>query len=433
MATVVMGQANPNIVSARDALKYLGSFVVFISAWAFFYFGFTGWFADPKEQLTHVIVSMIGGFIGVTLLVFYILDFFYKKSVNYGTLTIISLGLVVILFFISEPNSVLQNNLNTWAGVALGGILIMFVALRPNFGPEANKRIYQASSAIFAFIVAIIILILGIYIYTPPRNLAGDPLFGLDIGDFAGTGRYPGNFINDYVYLITDGIPQRLYENIKGAGLYIMIGAMIIIAMAFVRNKITLLIASIGIVGGTGLALYGVGVFNTNWDALDDYYYDNFNRALELGLNDPGISSIVLILCILEIIAAGLMLYAAFAAKPIEQWRRRRDQCIAAAEVATREGRLPQAVKYLEAAAMWSSKIDEEDKSIELLTRVKQIRDKAIKMKKAQAAEKAKKDYDKQQKAAKVKEVKKAPPKAKEVDEKDSAKAAGPGPAKKID
>ncbi len=64
-----------------------------------------------------------------------------------------------------------------------------------------------------------------------------------------------------------------------------------------------------------------------------------------------------------------------------------------------RDGSLQTAVKYLEQAAMWSSKIDEEDKSIELLTRVKQIKDKAIKMRKQEAAEKAKKQYDKQQKA----------------------------------
>ena len=44
------------------------------------------------------------------------------------------------------------------------------------------------------------------------------------------------------------------------------------------------------------------------------------------------------------------------AAKPIEKWRSTRDKCIAAAEVATRNGSLQTAVKYLEQAAMWSSK-----------------------------------------------------------------------------
>jgi hypothetical protein len=130
------------------------------------------------------------------------------------------------------------------------------------------------------------------------------------------------------------------------------------------------------------------------------------------------------------------MAYAGLVAKPTEQWRFKRDRFIAAAEVATRDGNLITAIKYLEAAAMWSSKIDEEDKSIELLTRVKQIKDKAIKLKKQEAAEKAKKNYEKQQKlemkAKAAKDVK--PPKEKSEKEKGKTeeKAAEPESDKEV-
>ena len=119
-----------------------------------------------------------------------------------------------------------------------------------------------------------------------------------------------------------------------------------------------------------------------------------------LKLSDPGVTVFGTILVLFYCISLMMLIYASFASKPIQQWRRKRDASIAAAEVFFREGKLPNAIKYLERAAQLSSKIDEEDKAVELLTRIKQIRDKAIKMRKAVAAEKAKKQYAKQKKQA---------------------------------
>jgi hypothetical protein len=433
--SVIAAQRNPNIVSATDALKYLGSFILFAMAWGIFYLGTGGWFGDPREALSYVFISLIGAIIGISLFIFYILDFGKKRTMNYGYLTIISLTLLIIAFFIPEPDTKFAEDVETYGGIALGGILILFVALRPNFGPEANKRIYQASAAIFACVIAVIILFLGFYINLEPK-ISGRNTMGFNIGDYAGSGRYPGDFIYDYISSV-GGAYFDHYTLIKTSGTYLMIGAAIIIVAAFLRNKISLELASITIFAGIGVCIAGISIFELNWNALDTLFFNDYQAAKELRLQDPGITNIATVLVILEGIAGTLMLYASQAAKPIDKWRRRRDQSIAAAEVATREGRLPQAVKYLEAAALWSSKIDEEDKSIELLTRVKQIKDKAIKMKKAQAAEKAKKEYDRQQKAEKRKEAKPKPekkqPKQEEIKEEKEDAPKGPVTPQKID
>ena len=191
------------------------------------------------------------------------------------------------------------------------------------------------------------------------------------------------------------------FNAIQSAGIVILVGGIVCMGAAIVRNKIGLLLSGIVILAGTIVIWVGCGQFLIEWtvmNALLQTWYPA-EWTTQLAMSDPGVYSIGLVLSVLEVVAMFIMIYASMAAKPIEKWRSTRDKCIAAAEVATRDGSLQTAVKYLEQAAMWSSKIDEEDKSIELLTRVKQIKDKAIKMRKQEAAEKAKKQYDKQQKA----------------------------------
>ena len=345
-----------------------------------------------------------------------------KIKLNVGWYSILVMVDMIVLLFIAPPRTAAEEAIQTWNIIGIFGVLLIFVALRPNFGPEANKRIYQAAAGIFAFIIGILMLILGLYVK-----------YLFNIANYAGRGTFPGDFKQTYIIGLTGGDALETYDNLIGTSNILIICAIIIIITSVIRNKIGLFTASILILASTIGYLVGLTMFRFYWVELDNHFqeYDNeYWTQLQIVKNDPGIFPLGMVLVILQGIAFALMLYATFSAKPIEEWRRKRDQSIAAAEVATREGRLPQAVKYLEAAAMWSSKIDEEDKSIELLTRVKQIKDKAIKMRKAKAAQKAKKDYDHQNKSAKRKkvekkkkpEMKKAPPKEK-VQKKTSKKA----------
>jgi hypothetical protein len=95
-------------------------------------------------------------------------------------------------------------------------------------------------------------------------------------------------------------------------------------------------------------------------------------------------------------VATGFMFFAANVAKPIEAWRQSRDGYIAAADIEMRKQNYIKAVRFLARAAELSSKIDEEDRSIELMTKVNQIQEKAIKMRKAEAAKKAQKQLDRE-------------------------------------
>jgi hypothetical protein len=410
-----------SVISARDALKYLGVIITMVGGIGLLIVG-----AKVGEQIAaNTIYQLSYGMIlafAIIILVFGLMALFRNRlpvKINIGWYSILILPILIILMLIDLENKQDVADLQLWNGIAISGVLITFYALRPNFGPEANKRIYQAAAGIFAFLIGIIMFILGLYV----RYL-------LDISQFAGRGTYPGeecttadwfsnvckpgdDFVYTYIETLVGGRAITTYKNMIGSGEILMwCSALMIIASLF-RNKIGLLLSAIIIFSANIGYLVGVALFRTYWRELDEIFYefDEYQTQLTIIEKDPGVFALGMVLVFLQVVAFLLMLYASFAAKPIEQWRRKRDHSIAAAEVATREGRLPQAVKYLEAAAMWSSKIDEEDKSIELLTRVKQIKDKAIKMRKAQAAQKAKKDYSKQQRAEQRSKERPAPKK----------------------
>lgn len=404
--------------SAVDAFKYLGILIVIITGVALLSIGFL--FVDKSNQpvqISYFLVFLIG-LVSVIFGIIALLRERIKFKINVGYFTIFTAAAFLASIFLLPRNTIESQNLQTWVGIGFSGILFLFIALRPNFGPEANKRIYQAVAGIFAFTVAIFILILGLYIvgYEPQPGIR----YGLDIRLFMGKGTFPGDVEFTYINRMVNG--AETYEKILSSGQYLIIGALIIMGLTFVRNKLGLMFSALGLFVAIFVVWIGLGLFFASWNTMDDLFYQYYplEYSAELQLSDPGIFSIGLVLVLLEYIAMTLLFYASVAAKPIEKWRATRDRSIAAAEVATREGNLATAMKYLEAAAMWSSKIDEEDKSIELLTRVKQIKDKAIKLKKQEAAEKAKKDYDKRQKAEMKEKVKEKPsPPAKEEKKKD--------------
>lgn len=414
MTQVVAQRPASVMTSSRDAFKYLGLIINIVSGFGQIVVGSNvGSKNGDPVQISYTFVLLLG--IYVTF--FGLLSLFRERikwKVSIGYYTVSSMAAMIVEIFLLPRNTLDSNNLQTWVGVGFAGVLLILLAIRPNFGPEANKRIYQAAAGIFAFGVAICVIILGFYIYSI-----------LDIRTFMGYGTFPGNVYNTYIEKMSnaDITGVKAYNFVIESGTLLMIGGGIICVGALLKNKIGLLSAAIVFLVGIVVMLVGLGQFYTYWQVLDDLFYEDYPTEYlqQLQLKDPGVYSIGVVLTLLEVIAMLLMMYASFSAKPLDKWRSTRDKCIAAAEVATREGSLATAVKYLEAAAMWSSKIDEEDKSIELLTRVKQIKDKAIKMKKQEAAEKAKKEYEKKQKA----EVKQ---KAKE-----EVKSVEPESAKKVD
>ena len=104
-----------------------------------------------------------------------------------------------------------------------------------------------------------------------------------------------------------------------------------------------------------------------------------------------------------------MIVYSAQQSEPLEKWKQKRNTMLAAAEVSIRDQKLQKAIKYLEQASIWSSKLGEEDRAVELITRINNIKEKAIKMRKAQAADKKKKELDAAKKKAEAK-APKAPP-----------------------
>ena len=389
------------ITSSRDAFMYLGIIIIFVISIVQISVGTNIGIVindinRSSEVLSYTII-LIGG---LFLLLISFAALFRTRlpyKISIGWYSLISLVELLLMMFMAPKGTVDESDLQTANYIGLVGLILIFYAIRPNYGPEANKRIYQAVAGILAFVISIFMIILGLYLHN-----------GFNIADYAGRGTYPtifdkNAFVNIYLSEsgVTGGLALEEYNALLQSGTFMIIGALIIMGASLIRNRIGLIISGILFLVGAGFFIGGVISFGYYWNQIDIIFstFPEYRTQLKIIDKDPGISSVGGVLFILQLIATTLMFYASFAAKPIDAWRSKRDQSIAAAEVATREGRLPQAVKYLEVAAMYSSKIDEEDRAIELLTRVKQIKDKEIKMRKAVAAEKAKKDYEKAKKA----------------------------------
>lgn len=431
----------------------IGTALIIVSAGNLLIIGFDAFLEpSPSDKFDFALLLVIGA----VLIIFSILSLaqnHIKFQVNEVVFAIFTLIIIVFSVFIAPGKAMPASALfgtaislsyTDWVqwfnAFAICGSLIVLIAKRPNFGPEANRRIYQAVGGWIATIMSIIILLLGLYM-----------VYGFDIANYAGNGRYPGgkeDFFDAFISVISPttsnammfwfniyhleqypgmqnyipGLPNFVWS----VGWTVMIGAGIIFAAAVLRNRISLKLASGVLLAGVVVSLVGLSQFDLSWKNLDGAmrkfyvvdmnppWYDVYEQQLKL--RDPGLFLFGVVLILIVLVALFFIIYASFSAKPIDKWMMRRDRYIAAAEVATKEGKLESAMRYLELAAEWSSKVDEEDKAVELLTKVRQIEKKAIQMKKAKAAEDAKKkmkDEDKDKKATEKK--------YKEVSEKEEA------------
>ncbi len=405
--------------SSKVALQWLGVLILMVASIMQMSTGFIAFqMQDDARFMSYVLVLILGAgmFLGAFLNIFK--NVLNIKSISIGAYAFYALAVTIILMFVLPPGSRGELTLQRGNGIGLAGVLITLWSLRPNFGPQANKRIYQAYAGIFAFVIAVFLFILGLYIQREPQGLYD---FGLDIGQFAASGTFPGNFYFSYIERLGPANEGALvYETMRNAGVTIMIGAGIIILSSIIRNKIGLVAASFVLFVGIVVCAVGLGTFRTSWLQLDDLFlqYRRSDYYTQLQLRDPGIYNIGMVLLVLQGVALLIMIYAATSARNLGKWRAKRDARIAAAEVAIQEGRLKDAIKYLETAAQWSSeKLDEEDRAIEFETRIKQIQDKAIKMRKAEAARKKKEELAKQKKKDRKKKLKESSVKAQARDE----------------
>ncbi|MHA1734491.1 MAG: hypothetical protein ACTSU5_21340 [Promethearchaeota archaeon] len=376
---------------------------------------------DVDDQMSFVILVCIGAVIAV-LAFLLVIERWTTKELNAITIALAFVVFFIVGIFVSPKSTV--TSIQVVDGLGIGGAIIILLAKKPNFGPEANRRIYQSVGGWLAAIIAIIVLATGLFI-----------LLIFDISDYAGNGTYPENFVEAFIN--SDDTAKMFYTNIIQSSYVIIVGALIILFTAVARNKITLKIASAVLTAGIITCLVGFSLFqdayvNLNyWFGNENYPYSNVYE-LQLQLTDPGLFTFGVVMVLSAFISLFLLIYASFASKPLEKWRLKRDRFIAAAEVSIREQRLDKAVKYLELASHWSSRVEEEDKAVELLTKVRQIEKKAIAMKKAEAAKDAKKKLaaeKKKEAAAKKKAAAASAPKKKKKKEAPPKKDAKP-PAK---
>jgi hypothetical protein len=406
-----MSQLDRPVPSSQDALRYLGLIIMGIGSIIQIIVGFRAFeLVNDKTQLSYIFMLILG----FALLIGVILGILYNKlerlKINIGIFNFFAVFQAVIMLFLAPPGTADDSNLQIGNAFVIVGILILLWALKPNYGPEANKRIYQASAGIFSFIVAIFLLALGIFI-----------AYIMNIADYAGYGTFPGDFYYSYIQRIPGG--EEIHESIRGAGEIMILASLFIMAVVILRNKISLELTTIAMFAACFVAIYALFQFADSWMKLDDLFLQTANDSTtefrpseyntQLRLTDPGLFRIGLVLVVLESLGALLMLYASRVAKPIEKWRIRRNMRISSAEIAIREGRLIKAIKDLESAVQWSIKIGEEDRAIELMTRIKQIEDKSTEMRKAKAIEQKKKQLEKEKMEEKKKQLKGATEKQK--------------------
>ena len=399
-----MSQLDRPVPSSQDALRYLGYLIMIVGTIMQIRVGFRAFeLVNDKHQLSYIFMLILGAIV----LIGSILALFYNKlekiKINMGIFNFVAIFQVLIMLFLAPPGTQDDTDLQIANAITICGIGLVMWALRPNFGPEANKRIYQASAGIFAFIVAIFIVVLGLFIFR-----------FMNIANYAGYGTFPGDFYYSYIERIEGG--EEVHDSLRNSGGIMIIAGLAIMGIVAIRNKISLELTTILMFVGAFVSVSALYQFADAWNNLDILFLQAANAGegglqsseynTQLRLSDPGIFNIGIVLVGMEVLAACLMLYASRVAKPIEKWRAKRDMGITTAEIAIRNGRLIQAVKSLKTAVEWSIKIGEEDRAIELLTRIKQIEDKSTEMRKAKAIESKKKQLEKEKMAEKKKQMK---------------------------
>jgi hypothetical protein len=414
----------------------IGTFLIVFSGVVLFIVGLT-FITDtnPTDQFDFALIFLVGIAI-VVMSIWNLISSRVRVQLNEVFFAIAALLLLTISIFF-PPNEIMPAFggltpqsytvfIQECNAIGIAGSVIVLIAKKPNFGPEANRRIYQAVGGWVGTVLAVCLFLLGLYM-----------TYGLNIAAYAGNGRYPGGKftffqawvdepgqagLNMMIYWFsiyglsqtpgTAGYISGLPNFIWPVGWTIMIGAAITFVACVMRNRINLKIASGVLIGGIIVSIVGLGQFNYDWTGLGSAFYTYYVAQgsglgwadvyyQQLQLSDTGLFTFGIVLVLIEFISLFFIVYASFATKPLDKWTMRRDRYIAAAEVATREGKLDSAIRYLELAAEWSSKVDEEDKAVELLTKVRQIQKKAIQMKKAKAADDAKKKLKAEEKGKK--------------------------------
>lgn len=282
-----------------------------------------------------------------------------------------------------------------WIGI--GGTAVILISKRPKLGKESNKHIFQAYGSVMIVIIGLCLIALGLYVLM------------FDVGQFAGKGTFPGDSF-EIAYLLDSDFPAQteVYRLIRMAGWILIIGAIIVILSSIFRNSLSLYLASAIILAGIIITITGVSLFFAYWSELDGLFSRNYPSAEyygQLKLSDPVFVNIGIVLVLYMFIGVIMIMYSAQQSEPLEKWRNKRNTMLAAAEVAIRDQKLQKAVSYLERGSIWSSKLGEEDRAVELITRINNIKEKAIKMRKAEASERKKKELD----AAKKRAESKAP------------------------
>ncbi|GAB4310350.1 MAG: hypothetical protein Kow0069_10410 [Promethearchaeota archaeon] len=385
-----------------EVAKVLGALICLVTGAILFVHSLTGAITttDVDDQFSYILMVFIGAPIAVSAF-FLVIERWTAREMNAVGFALGFFVAFILSIFIAPRLSVGTVRNNGIAGII--GSIVILIAKKPNFGPEANRRIYQSVGGWLGFILSLMILAIGLYIR-----------FGLDISAYAGNGTYPENFLEAFVF--SNDAAKIYYQSILDSSFTIVIGALIILVASVFRNRINLKIAGSVMVFGIVTTFVGFSQFQTSysnlnyWFGNEEYPYHNVYE-LQLMLKDTGLATFGIVLGSSCLIALFLLWYASMSAKPMEKWRLKRDRFIAAAEVSIREQRLDKAIKYLELAAVWSSKVEEEDKAVELLTKVRQIEKKAIAMRKAEAAKKAKKQLAAQQAKGKAKPAAKPAPK----------------------
>ena len=170
--------------------------------------------------------------------------------------------------------------LNVFVWIGIGAVSLIFVAKRPNIGKESDKHLYQAYGGFIDIIVGILMVFLGLYVYF------------IDISQFAGSGTFPGGFVDTYIEEYST--IEYTYEAIQTSGLVMMVGGLIIIGASLVRNYITLTLASGIIIGGIVTSLIGLILFFQNWQELDSLFQKNYpdQYQAQLILSEPVVLSL---------------------------------------------------------------------------------------------------------------------------------------------
>ena len=86
-----------------------------------------------------------------------------KYKIRIPVYTTIVMTIFIFGMFLAPRGTIAESDLQMYNEVGLSGVLLILYAIRPNYGPEANKRIYQAVAGILCFVVGVLMLCVGVF------------------------------------------------------------------------------------------------------------------------------------------------------------------------------------------------------------------------------------------------------------------------------